>query len=249
MVLGATKPFHDTSDTSGILVVRLTSRVFSLETGTGLDGTSVLDLDYFTTDEQFPTIGINGHQRIGLIEVNADGQDPLWLWNIQGHGDTSEQRALALNDRETINFDSMVKDGFEVVRNGVVKVLATTNRPDGQGTICSKISITPTLANEKEGACFSEEEGAFRWLLMRPGSGVSSSHQANSRDGHLRMQRTFDAMIAGPLQILGVQWFTAIVARRRQRLLDVLKPLEGLLQVLIMRNQNGDRSLYVHGLI
>jgi hypothetical protein len=63
------------------------------------------------------------------------------------------------------------------------------------------------------------------------------------------MQRTFDAVITCLLQSQSAQWFTAIVARDGQRLLDVLKPLQSLLQVLIMRNQNGDRSLDVHGLI
>jgi hypothetical protein len=134
--------------------------VFSLESCTGLDSTSVLDLDCFASDKQFPAIGVNGHQGIGLMQVNPDWQDPLWFWDIQRQGHTSYQRALALNDRETINFDSTVKCRFEVVRNGVMKVFAAANRPDGQGAIRSKISITPTLANKKEGACFLEEEGA-----------------------------------------------------------------------------------------
>ncbi len=77
VALCATKPFHDTSDTSGILVLCLTGRMFLLKTGACLGCSSVLDLDALPRNKEGISIGVYRNKGVGFIEVNTNGVDTL----------------------------------------------------------------------------------------------------------------------------------------------------------------------------
>jgi hypothetical protein len=72
--------------------------------------------------------------------------------------------------------------------------------PVGQSTIISKVSIASTLSNEEQGARFLEEEWTPGGFLVGFCRGIGTSHQADSRDGHLSRERAFYLMVAGSLQ-------------------------------------------------
>ena len=166
VALPATKPFHDTPDTAGILVLCLAGRVCALEPSAGFRGATVLDLDGFARNEEGPTIGISRHQGIGFVEVNADGPNALWFGCREGQGKPSDQRAISLDDRQAIDLDGPGEQGFEIVWNGVGEAFASGDSPDRQGAIVSKAGITPSLSHQEERTRFLEQKRTLGWFFV-----------------------------------------------------------------------------------
>jgi len=220
VALLATKPFQNTSDTSCILVLCLTSRKLRLKTGAGFGSPSVLGFNRLATDEEFSAIMVYRNKGVGFVEVNTYGEDALRFWDFKSERDPSNQFAVALEHIQAINLFGLSEHRFEIFGDGIAKMLAPAHGPDRERSIFAKIRITPTTANQEEGAYFLEEKWARRKLVIGLGTLIGSSNSANSRDGHLGTQRPFDPMILPSLQCKGMKRLAAIEARYREGLLN-----------------------------
>lgn len=249
IALFATKPFQHTAHTSGVLVLCLTGRQFLFETGACLDRLSVLDLDRLATDEEFSSIGVNGNQGIGFIEVNADWQDTCWCGNFKGHSQAPDEFPVAHENCEAIKLKSGLEDGKEMLRNSIAQAFSSRQRPDREFPGRQKRGITPALADEEKGRGFLEEEGMPGWFVVARGRMIGSCYQTNSRDPHLSVEDALDLMVVPTLQGKGIHRLASVVARLRECLLDLSKRLNGALQVLIRLDDDGDSALDLHGTV
>src|SRR6266699_2965487 len=232
MALFATKPFHDTSDASCVLVLCLAGRMFGLEPATGLCGTTVLDFDGLATDKQFSAIRIDGYQSIRFIEINPNGENTSRFRNIQRECDSAYQLPIAQDNIEAINLFGLLKSRLEIFWNGIVQVPSACCRPDRQGAILAKIGITPTAADEKQCPCSLEEKWTFCRLPIGFRTLIGCTDRADSRNSHLGGERTFNLMVHQPLQGKSAKRLAVIVARFRQSMLYLSEHFKRVLQVL-----------------
>jgi len=246
MALLATKPFHDTSNTSRILVLCLTGRKLGLKAGTRLCSASVLDLDRFPADEEFSPVRVNSYKGIGFIQVNTDRKDTCRFRNIQGNSNTSNELAISLDNSEAVNLDGIGECCLEVSRNGIGEAFSSSYRPDRERPISTKVSITPTLAHKKQSTCFPKLKWRARWFLIRLGRGVGTCNQANSGYGHLSRECSLDAVIARFLQCKSPKGLAIIEAWSRETMLNLSKRLKSAFQVAIRLYDDGHCSLNVH---
>lgn len=247
LALLATKPFQNTSDAAGVLVVCLTGRKLGLQAGTRLCGPSVFDLDGFAADEEFSAIRVNGHQGIGFIQVNANRQSSLRRGDFQGQGHTPDEFPMALKNREAIDLFGVLKRGFEVFWNRVAEALASCYRPNRHLTILKEGGITPALSHQKERTGFLEEKRTPGRFLVGLSRVIRPCHQANRRNGHLCIQCSLHPMIIPTLQGQGIQWLALIEAGFGECLLNLSEGFNRTFQVAVRRYNDGDGSLYLHG--
>lgn len=188
VTLLATKPFHDTSDASSVLVLCLAGRMFGLEPAASFRGTMVFDLDILATDKQFSPERVNRYQSVGFIKINAHGENTSRLRHVQGKREVAYQLSISQNDIEAIKLFGLLKGRLEVSRDRVGQVLSPCYRPDGKCSIFAKSGITPTTAYQEKCACSLEEERASSRFLVGFRTLIGSGHSANSRDRHLGIQ-------------------------------------------------------------
>jgi len=231
MALLAAKPFEHTAHRMGILLLCLAVRKFTLQTGPGFRCTSVLDLYRFATHKEGMAIRVNSNDGVGFVEINPNGEYALGFRNIQYERHTADELAVALDNRQAINLYYVSKCVLKVLKNGVGQVFPTCYRPDGQGSIRTKVSIMPALSDKEECSRLPELERLLNRLLIGLSSVISSSHKANSRDGHLRIQRAFHSMIACLLQCQGIQGLASIEASFRQGMLHCSECLYRAFQI------------------
>jgi hypothetical protein len=246
VALPATKPFEETAHRAGVLLLCLTGRVFGLQPGAGFGRAAVLDFDGSARNEEVPPIRVYRHQGVGLAEVNPNGQHPLWLRHFQGDGHTPNQLAAEFDHGEAIDLFGPSKARPEVLWHGIRQALAPAYRPDGQCAILPEVGIAPTHPYQEQGTSAPEDKRTSRGLVIRAGRGIRPCHQADSRNGHLRRERSFYLMVAGALQGQGTEVLPLIIAGERERMLYFSERLKRAFQIVVCLDDDGDRALDIH---
>ncbi len=163
LALFAARPFHDTSDTSGILVLCLPGRMVSLETGAGFRCPAMLDLDCLATDEQCPAIGINGHQGPGFLQVDPYRQDTGRFRDFKGNSDPADHLAIPFDHHQAIKLDGLLKGGLDVLRDLRGEMFPRAcSCPERPLAVRFEASITTPFPNQEPRAGSLELERSLR---------------------------------------------------------------------------------------
>src|SRR5262249_21694008 len=186
----AAKPFEHTADTARVVALCLTGRMFLLEALPSLEIALVGDLDSLAADKERLAVGVYSHQRIGLIQVNADRMNACRFWSVQGERHPAQQAPIALDDRQAVNLLSAGKRVVKCHWHGATKALAPSNRQNREQTIRAEVRIPAALADQEQRASAVEGEGPLNVVTIGLRAGVGACCQANRRARHLAIERS-----------------------------------------------------------
>ena len=187
-------------DTARILAFCLTGRIFPLQRERTLCCFRFANLVGQAADKRFGVVGIDGNQDVGFTTIHADGMHAFGIGQGKRHRDAAKQPSFALNHRHAVEFHSRGEHRLEVRGHGVADALAPGNRPDRQRTVCSKVGVPATLANQEQRRRTNEAERARGRLAVPLGRCIGSRNHADSADRELAGYRAFDGLVGGALQ-------------------------------------------------
>jgi hypothetical protein len=191
-------------------------------------------------------IGADGHHDIRFTSVNANGMDASRFGHVQRDRDAPNQFPIPFNDGHAVNGFGRLQHRLEMIRHRVADTFATSNRPDGQRTIFTKVSIPASRTTQKQSSFPAKLKWALGRFFVLFGADIRARNQPDRRTGHLAIQRALDLIVHRAMQGKRVQRLTVVIARRRQGVLHLLKCIKGCSQIGVIRQDNRYRALNIH---
>lgn len=134
-VLPAATPFARPADTAGVPALCRAGRQFALQPRPGLLGAAVFDPDRPTGGKEDRVLRVNGHQGVGLVQVDADGRSADRFGGLTGHGDATQEFPVSLDDGHAVNFPGLFEWCVERFRHRVPEARAPADRPEGERAV------------------------------------------------------------------------------------------------------------------
>ena len=237
-VLGAAslltlKPFEGPSDGSGALTLCLTGRKLFLEPLDGLTGSFVGNPPFKAGNKKFSPLRVNRHKNVGLIKVNPNGEDTRCIWNFNIQGNVTDKLSVPDLYCDTVYFLSFGQHRLEVIRDGIVKTLSASYRPDRKGAVLSEVGVPSTFADKEKSKRLLILDRLFEFVAIVLGRYISSCNEPEGGAGKLTGKLSFNRMIDGLMQRECSKRLPFVPGFGRNLIADLYKGLEGCLEVFV----------------
>lgn len=240
------QPFEGTNHASRVLPLCLLRFEFDLKPGCGLARSGVEYSSMQSGDEQGSPVGVYGNNRVGLVEIDANGDDSRGIRDFERNANVSDDAAFAEGHDNAIDLYSRREGVLECLWNRVSKSLSPGDRPYRHLPIGLERRIATALPDEKESMwCLPVERLSNRMSILSGGN-VRPGREPNCGARQLAGYNAFDGMVFGLMQTKSIERLSRIKCGGRDVVADLSKRIERLREVWVILDDHLHRLLDKH---